>query len=100
MSTCRYCRASIMWAITEKGHRIPLDPSPSLNGNVMLDFQPGGVPIATVLGQSKKTTEPLWIAHMATCPGWNKKRRKKKTKEPGPHAEQATLPGMIADWKG
>jgi hypothetical protein len=94
MSTCRYCRASIMWAMTEKGHRIPLDPSPSLKGNVMLDFQPGGVPIATVLGDPSKASGPLWLAHMATCPGW-KKRHQKKAKKAGPHAEQATLPGMI-----
>lgn len=89
MTKCKYCRAEILWAISEKGHRIPLDPSPADNGNIMLDFQPGGVPIATVLGQPEKATGPLWIAHFATCK--KLKRNKKKAKEPGPQVVQTTF---------
>jgi hypothetical protein len=89
MSICRYCRGRILWAITEKGHRIPLDPSPVDNGNVMLDFRPGDAPIATVLGDPSRASGPLWLAHFATCK--KLKHRKKKTAEPEPKTVQGTL---------
>jgi hypothetical protein len=78
MTKCRYCPAEIMWAVTEKGHRIPLDPSPSDRGNIMLEFQPDGTPIATVVRDPSKAAGPLWIVHFAGCPGAQKARRRKR----------------------
>jgi hypothetical protein len=77
VTKCRYCPAEIMWAVTENGIRIPLDPSPSPKGNVMLEFQADGTPIATVVDPSKAVGQ-FWIAHFATCPGAQKARRKKR----------------------
>lgn len=86
MTKCRWCNAEILWAVTEKGHRIPLDPSPSDRGNVALEFHPRGTPTATILGDLAKATGPLWIAHFATCP----KVKRGKTK-PNPQPLQTTL---------
>lgn len=83
MTKCKWCPCEILWAVTDKGHRIPLDPAPSDRGNLALEFRPGAVPIATVVDPSK-VSGPLWIAHMATCPGWQKKRRGQKPKPPPP----------------
>jgi hypothetical protein len=77
MSICRYCHEEILWAVTEKSHRIPLDPRPKPNGNIMLEFQADGTPIATVLGDPSKASSPLWLAHFASCPGAQKARRKR-----------------------
>lgn len=90
MTKCKWCPAEILWALTDKGHRIPLDPSPSNRGNIALEFRPGATPIATVVDPSK-ATGPLWIAHMATCPGWKKKCRRKKTARPKPKVVQTSL---------
>lgn len=97
MTRCKWCPAEILWALTDKGHRIPLDPAPSDRGNLALEFRPGATPIATVV-DPKKVAGPLWLAHMATCPGWKKKRAKKAAK-PEPKVVQTTLNLSITERK-
>lgn len=78
MSTCRSCGATIRWAVTEKGKRIPLDADPSPRGNMRLG--PDGTAINIGSG-----TEPslfseqgvdLFMPHHATCPSAGEWRRK------------------------
>jgi hypothetical protein len=72
MSACRSCKAEIRWAKTEAGKAMPLDPTPTADGNVIIV---GG--IARVL--AKGTLVPLgtdrYMAHWATCPTSYEHRR-------------------------
>lgn len=74
---CRSCGASIIWAETAAGKRMPVDVEPSPAGNVALEPRPGLDPLATV-------NEPLFASslrksHFATCPN-AASHRKAKTK--------------------
>ena len=78
MTKCRYCPEQIIFAVTENGKRIPLDPVPSPKGNIMLEFTPdGSPPLATVVADPAKATCALYISHFATCPGAQRARRKR-----------------------
>jgi hypothetical protein len=55
MNTCRSCGASILWAETEVGKRIPLDSTPEHR-----------LVISTVSGKAR--VMPTYISHFATCP--------------------------------
>ena len=73
MSTCSSCGAEILWAVTEKGRRIPLDvavidpPHPGL-----MVFTPGSSPaVAVALGKERT----LHVSHFATCPNAEQHRK-------------------------
>lgn len=70
MSTCRSCGATIEWAITAKGHRIPLDPGDHDNGNIIVDNRGQATYVAD-------RDRPLRRSHFASCPnaGRHRKRR-------------------------
>lgn len=75
-STCRSCGATIWWAHTDTGLRIPIDPPP-----------PGGDPDGTLIGWRAddgtiRVTHPknAWgglrcRAHFSTCPDADTHRR-------------------------
>jgi hypothetical protein len=66
---CRSCRAPILWAVTEKNRRIPLDPEPTADGNILL--QPRGnflLPLATVRFAVQLDNPLRFKSHFATCP--------------------------------
>jgi hypothetical protein len=72
VSACRSCGAEMLWAVTAKGKRIPLDALAVPDGNVVLEEQgPGRPPLAVVLPNG---TDPLmteterYVSHFATCP--------------------------------
>lgn len=82
-STCRSCGAPVIWALTEAGKRIPVDPEPMAGGNIVLSDKPfrprpDGVgpavyiPRAHILSQAEgMTRRPAPEArqsHFATCP--------------------------------
>jgi hypothetical protein len=65
-STCRSCQAPLLWATTPKNRRIPLDPVPHPEGNVVvLDG------VAVVGGEG----DTRYRSHFATCPGAGVHRR-------------------------
>lgn len=72
MARCRSCEARIVWAITPKGRRIPLDPDPVEGGNVLLEGER-----ATVLTNEERAAHPgpLHVSHFATCPKAKRHRR-------------------------
>jgi hypothetical protein len=59
------CGQLIRWVTTMRGKRMPLDPKPLPDGNVML--LPDGR--ARVLDEASRRTctEPLYRSHFATC---------------------------------
>lgn len=67
MSVCKSCGATIRWAVTAKnGRRIPLDPEPSLDGNLVevASDSPGPV-VAKVAADA--VAYPRYTSHFATC---------------------------------
>lgn len=82
-STCRSCKAPIIWARTKKGRDIPLDAKPSPQGNMAfvegvdhagnqtrLAVQRKAAPMQAALG-----LEVLYMPHHATCPQGKEWRR-------------------------
>ncbi len=86
--TCRSCGASIVWTVTEKGKKMPVDAEPTLDGNIVLIHKEvGKPPIARYEDKREKATrqderiDPAartrFISHFVTCPQakkWRKKR--------------------------
>jgi hypothetical protein len=73
MSTCRSCGAGIVWAVTAKGKRMPVDAEPHPDGNVTT--VPNGAGRGTLLAlvhppgqQPLDADEPRYRSHFATCP--------------------------------
>lgn len=61
---CGSCEAEIIWTVTEKGKRMPVDRAPRADGNVKLEHRPGRPPLARVVGKGNGTH----TSHFATCP--------------------------------
>jgi hypothetical protein len=75
---CRSCKKPIIWAITEKNRRIPLDPEPVADGNILLT--PRGnflAPLATVRFAVQLDNPLRYKSHFATCPNAAQHRRKR-----------------------
>jgi len=68
MPTCKSCGAEIIWAKTQKGKAIPLDPKPEKR--VVLEHPDGPMfdAVATVVD--------TYVSHFATCPDADKHRRR------------------------
>lgn len=71
-SCCRTCGATVRWVTLDSGRALPLDPHPTVRGNVRVDEATGR---ATVLDAEamrsntlSATPSPLYVAHFATCP--------------------------------
>lgn len=74
MTTCRSCQAPIRWALTSKGRRIPLDPTPSPAGNLAFDLtEEEGASFVRVVPVGSRPT--LYTSHFATCPQAAQHRR-------------------------
>lgn len=87
MSACSSCRRPILWCVTEGGKRMPIDPEPHADGNVVktgaTDLVYGKpVPVVRVLDDATMTlfdtvpagVEPRFVSHFATCPDADKHR--------------------------
>lgn len=63
---CRSCGAPVIWARTPAGKRIPLDLTPTDDGNVLLDDHG----TATVMGGLAVWPPGAyrWTSHFASCP--------------------------------
>lgn len=82
-SQCRSCGASIHWAITAEGKRMPLDANPDPNGNLVASrkkvgageelhvraFMPG------LELNPDGTRRNRWASHFKTCPQADAHRR-------------------------
>lgn len=84
---CRSCKKPILWALTENGRRIPIDPEPVENGNILLQHRPANIPLAVY--QTKEMLAALhehgglqqyrlYLSHFVSCPqakGWRKPQK-------------------------
>lgn len=70
---CRSCGAPIRWAITENGHRAPLDAQPHAEGNLRIEER-NGLDVVVVVGPGSE--EGLFRSHFASCPHANQHRRR------------------------
>jgi hypothetical protein len=62
---CRFCRAPILWATSEEGRPVPLDPCPRSDGNIdVVD----DVTHVWALG-AKRPAGDRYVNHFATCAG-------------------------------
>lgn len=92
-ATCRSCHAPIWWAVSESsGKRIPLDPEPAGDGNIVETGRThtSGVPMVRYLKKSAAVTWPTlalavggqqpdqerYVSHFATCPDADQHRKK------------------------
>lgn len=75
------CRATLLWAETPKGKRIPLDPKPTLEGNIALELRPSRpLDLAVTLDKehlemARSNGDALYTSHFATCPARKAFRR-------------------------
>jgi len=86
VNACTRCKAEIIWAETENGKPMPLDPEPVEDGNVTLHKRRVGIPVAVVLGRKQldnlhahavRFGPPvvLYRSHFASCPFADQFRR-------------------------
>jgi hypothetical protein len=72
---CRACKAPIVWARTEHGRAMPLDPEPDSGGNIAIVDDVAVVLTRAVL--ERLTGERrLYRSHFATCPYRDEFRRR------------------------
>ena len=69
-STCKSCGAPVIWKVTEGGKKIPIDPEPCEDGNLIL-FGTGAHPLSMM----KIWTGDKYKSHFATCPNAAAHRR-------------------------
>jgi len=80
---CRFCRKEIRWIVTEKGAKMPCDPTPvkywqqeKASGKVVL--QNGKVVSCVFEGNSEEATGMGYIPHFSTCKAYKKNKGAKK----------------------
>lgn len=73
--TCRSCQAPMIWARTQAGRNIPLDPTPSPKGNVELTADNFAVVLGGRAADERRVDTDLYISHFATCPNASRHRR-------------------------
>lgn len=89
---CRSCHAPVIWAVTKKGKREPVDAAPVENGNIVLfddrlgpDEQGRAQILAHHLGKNSGGAmdlgEDKYVSHWFTCPHAKDWRRKTDVKK-------------------
>jgi hypothetical protein len=87
-ATCKSCGAPILWTITERGKRMPLDAAPTEDGTVEVI----GTAFGSSLGMSRVLSgdtltaaraarAPLRRSHFAHCPQADEWRRPSKPRK-------------------
>ena len=72
MSRCKACGQRILWGATENGKNMPLDPTPTPDGNVATVESEGGRLLAIVLrpleaAEARYHGRDLFVSHHSTC---------------------------------
>lgn len=76
VSRCRSCGAPIVWAVTERGRRMPLDAQPVVAGNIEVSRRPDGAILATVRAEAQGEAQ-RYVSHFSTCPQAGQHRRRR-----------------------
>jgi hypothetical protein len=74
VSTCSSCGAEVAWTRTRTGKRMPLDPHPRADGNVIVDVATDTA-IVLAPGTPMPVGVPRFTSHFATCPHADQHRR-------------------------
>jgi hypothetical protein len=91
MSTCKSCGAEIVWAVTESGKPIPVNPLDGYGGNLELVTDNRGVTTAVV----NNTLKRGYTSHFATCPN-AKEHRKPASARAEPRKPKVSLQDIEA----
>lgn len=73
---CRSCKAPILWTVTVKEKRMPVNAEPSPVGNLVVIMRDGLPPLARA-PDLFDVGLPRYTSHFANCPqskGWRKGR--------------------------
>lgn len=66
-SNCQACGAPMLWTVTHRGERMPVDPDPRADGNIVIELGDDGVarsrPRDPLLDAG-----PFHASHFSTCP--------------------------------
>jgi hypothetical protein len=73
---CKSCGRPIIFAITAKGRRMPLDADPVAGGNVLVTQEDEDLRAAVVDSASQPVTRPLYRSHFVSCPNAARHRRR------------------------
>ncbi|HEY9409305.1 MAG TPA: hypothetical protein VIQ30_22770 [Pseudonocardia sp.] len=68
---CALCGRPVLWALTTRGRRMPLDPAADATGNTAVHRDGAGTLRARVLSKDYPAAdawETLLVPHFATCP--------------------------------
>ena len=91
------CAAPIVWALTEGGRRIPLNPDPHPDGTVILTDHDGRTRARILTGPELPAQQTAWQAHWATCPASSTFRRRKGATTPKCRACRLPLHQLAVD---
>lgn len=86
---CRWCKADIVWALTDNERRMPVDVKgvPVGAGNLILHVKDGQYHVTHVdnvpAGELERTPH-RWVCHWATCPKSKEIRARVEAKRPQP----------------
>lgn len=78
MSACRACGRDVEWVETNLGRKMPLDPDPDRDGNVVKlgTTNAQGAPIVRVLRKDDpRVPGRMYRSHFQTCPKADQFRR-------------------------
>ena len=86
---CSACGSEIVWAVTAKGERMPVDPEPIVGGNLILDLSGSGATARVQTAAEKAEAAAAghvlgtrYVSHFATCPAAARFRKPKTPAEP------------------
>lgn len=68
MAECKSCGASIWWAFTKNGNRIPLDAQPVPDGNLVVSLREGSRTYVRHVADGEVPAADRYVTHFATCP--------------------------------
>jgi hypothetical protein len=63
---CKSCNAEIIWTVTEKGRRMPVDAEQKLGGNIVLRPREYLPPVAFYVKANEHVL--AHVSHFVTCP--------------------------------
>lgn len=79
---CESCQASIVWARTQRGERMPVDADPSPAGNVVVTGEGrerrAGVLTKGQAAGARAAGQELFLSHFASCPMASDHRRRQR----------------------
>lgn len=67
-SPCGSCQASVIWTVTDRGKRMPVDAQPSKDGSIALTAEGLGVRARVVEVKFRFGRKDLHTSHFASCP--------------------------------